>query len=228
MDSEIYVKIIENSSDIHDWLNFMIVSKDICNTVYPKFIERKFRIMMLIRQRISQCVKDNYKIKVFGDHLVITDPDLIEKHFQFTQPIVYETYGLFISRINYNNMKVDYDKVVDFVYDNEYLVNVAKRILMNKNHISTLSPTKSYLMALARVKCVRGENYLKNKKQLNLKYHKYLKLSVTEGYNYQMDTIYLMPNYCIFCHKYRDDKDYHANFSNSTGHGWKNNYPTVK
>lgn len=228
MDDGVLINIAENFHEIHDYINFMLVSKVICHAIYPIFISTKFIVMILLHQRISPCSLNNYKIKAVkrghsNDYLVITDNELINKHCQFAHPILYETYGLFVSRINYDIIEIDYEQVVNFLAENEYLINSAKVVIKEKKHLWPLSIDKSYSMTFNNIERVQGENYKKNMEELKKKYHRYVKLCIRDGDYYHMCTIYLLPNKCIFCGEERNDISYCSNWT-TDGHGWRNKY----
>lgn len=211
MDSDSLIKIIEHYDDINSWLDFMLVSKYIYYAIYPEFIQRKFKIMKLFYRKMSPCSRGNHKIKAVGDHIIVTDINLISKHCQFEKPYIYETYGLFVSKIDYDTIKIDYDKIIDFLSCNEYLINHAKQIFTKKSHIRQLSIEESYSMTLNIIERNGGENYAENIKELNRKYIKYFKMSVKDGDNYCICGMCLSPNLCTFCGANDDDKDYHIN-----------------
>lgn len=112
MPSEILINIIKLSSNIHDWLNFMYVAKDIHEKIYSTFLTQKFKFMVLYGQKIPPCSINNHKIKYIGSNnhkirmaeqaFITTDINHIRGHCQFSGFGIFETFGLFFFRLSFS------------------------------------------------------------------------------------------------------------------------------
>jgi hypothetical protein len=103
---EIIHIITNNLNDVIDWLNFMLTSNYIYKMVYPVYIIKKFKFMILYHQKLPPCTINNKRIKHINNKsdpypfYVTTDEHHISSHCVFRQFYIYKTYGLFFQYYN--------------------------------------------------------------------------------------------------------------------------------
>lgn len=224
--TEILFNIMQYSTDVQDWVSFLLTSKHIYNLLYPIFICRKFKFMVLYHQKLPPCIINNKRVKHFKNKsshypfYVTTDENHINGHCQFTQFLLYETSGLFFSVLNFDNMNPDIDhlKLFDIISNDENITyyDSLKRVYTNKPYIQHVNWNESYRMSTQYIK--NKENYRENKQKLKDRFMKFIKNYIKGDLNH-IYGVKFFPELCIFCGDENKDNSKHINL-HTDGHTW--------
>jgi len=227
---EIIHIITNNLNDVIDWLNFMLTSNYIYKMIYPVYIIKKFKFMILYHQKLPPCTINNKRIKHINNgsdpypFYVTTDDYYINSHCLFSQILIYETYGLFFPVLQFDNFspEINHQKLFDLISDNEQIlyIDLLKKIYSDKPYVKHISPSESYRISNKFIKNIKNkEYYSENKYQLKKSFNNIIKRTI-QGYVHPIDGLSINPKLCIFCEKeYGDNRAEHINL-HTDGHKW--------
>lgn len=230
--TDILVEIIYKCKDITDWLNFMLTSNEIRQKIYPKFISRLFRFMIVWHTTIPKCFSESNKVIKISDnchgYYVVTDNEIIERHCTMSQVEVYETYGIFFHalKFNYCLVKIDKIKLFDYIILNEDLMNYnfVKNINLDKLNIRSLEADESYKMSKNFIRSMGQKIYKLNKDSVNGQVNRCIRNDIHGCGGHHISTIRLKsPNndkYCGFCGQFYTADNLLHEMLVTDGHRW--------
>jgi hypothetical protein len=182
--------------------------------------------MVLYHQKLPQCISHDSSIKTiksksdFYPFFITTNENYISGHCQFNQFNLYETYGLFLSGLNFDNSnpEIDHNKVFDLISNTDKITNIftLQKIYSNKPYIKKVTLYDSYRISHQFIK--KKENYKENRHLIDLKWRKLL-LDEIKGYHHPIYGIPVTPSICHFCNQPKINENLHINL-HTDGHTW--------
>jgi hypothetical protein len=224
---EMFAKIANYlNDDIHDWIHLMLTCKRSHSGIQPKFIRKKFKVLILYDISVPSCSINNYKIKkiknIYSKVYIITDHICIKGHCQFKNFYIYETYGLFFKGFCFdpaNNLIIDHNIIFDFIGENENLINICKSIYKKtkgSKYPSFLDLKESCKLSHQYIKLLNDDYYLIRKQALKIQYKKNFKLNIKDS-SICMNNIRLLSGLCLFCCN-NTKKDEHNEYNEYYGY----------
>lgn len=237
--SELLFEIIKNSIDIQDWINFMLTSHIIYDSLHITFLLQKFKFMRFWNQKLPNCIMETGKIKCIinatyrSNYYITTNERCIKAHCLLSSFDIFETYGLFFKGLIFNNNNfipvIDHIKIFDFISDNEVLCHnqIIKKIYFTKQYIRTIDPMESRAISKKFIRSQNTQYYNDNIAQINKQLSRKIKDNIAgqlQAYicNIQLKTRDTLAGFklCGFCGELcgktnQDHKNLHTD-----GHRW--------